>query len=174
MEEIWKEIKGYEGLYQVSNLGRVKSLSKVKELYNGGLYNTKDKILTPRISNGYISVSLHKHNKGITKLIHRLVAEAFIPNPEGKPQVNHIDGNKTNNILSNLEWNTRSENIQHAFNTSLKISQKGEVHGAAKLIEQDILIIRSSNLSSKELAITYRVSHSLINKIKSREIWKHI
>lgn len=97
MMEIWKDIKGYEGLYQVSNLGRVKSLN-----YN---HTGKEKILKEgKCSGGYVCVHLCKKGKMRTVLIHRLVAQAFIPNPDNLPQVNHKDENKQSNIVENLEW----------------------------------------------------------------------
>lgn len=101
MNEIWKDIKDYEGLYQVSNLGRVKRVTTgrvLKALKHKG---------------GYSMVTIYKNNVMSTKTIHRLVAEAFIPNPENKPQINHIDENKTNNMVSNLEWVTSKENNNH-------------------------------------------------------------
>ncbi|ADI23905.1 HNH endonuclease family protein [Enterococcus phage EFRM31] len=103
MIEEWKDIKGYEGLYQVSNLGRVKSLKFGKE-----------RILKTGVDRyGYISVNLYKNNKRKLCKVHRLVAQAFIPNHENKPQVNHIDEDKTNNMVSNLEWVTAKENVNH-------------------------------------------------------------
>ena len=101
MKEIWKDIKGYEGIYQVSNFGRIKS-SYTKRILKGG----KNKA-------GYLLVGLYKQGVLSRKSIHRLVAEAFIPNPDNKPEVNHIDENKTNNMVSNLEWMTAKENINH-------------------------------------------------------------
>lgn len=101
MEEVWKDIKGYEGLYQISNLGRVKRVTTGRILKGD---KNKD---------GYLLVKLCKNSIGSNKRIHRLVAEAFIPNPENKPQVNHIDENKINNRVDNLEWVTANENINH-------------------------------------------------------------
>ena len=103
MEEVWKDIPEYEGLYQVSNLGRVKSLKR-------------EKFLKPNVdAYGYLCVDLYKNKNHNFKRIHRHVAEAFIPNLENKPQINHIDGNKQNNNVNNLEWVTPCENIKHKF-----------------------------------------------------------
>lgn len=106
--EVWKDIKGYEGLYQVSNLGRVKSL----KTYVG--YSKKEKILKPQIDYlGYVHVNLYKNGKLKSCKIHRLVAEAFIPNPNCLQQVGHNDDNKENNCASNLYWTTSLENNTH-------------------------------------------------------------
>lgn len=107
MEEIWKDIKGYEGKYQISNLGKIKSL----------IGNSK--ILKPEIRTGYYSVELCKNGKRIHKRIHRLVAETFIPNPDNLPQVNHRDENKLNNQLDNLEWCDNTYNSQYPNNLSV-------------------------------------------------------
>src|SRR5699024_1760168 len=115
--EVWEPIKGYEESYLVSNLGRVKSKPRtgtrggiLKELYSSWQYNR---------------VNLYKNGGMNSFTIHRLVAQAFLPNPENKPQVNHKDGNKLNNALSNLEWVTQSENQLHAYKTRLqKVKRK--------------------------------------------------
>lgn len=118
MEEIWKNIKGYEGLYQVSNFGRIKSLPR-----NGTVQVIK--ILNPcKDTYGYLRIKLSKNNKVKKYQVHRLVAQAFIPNPGNKPQVNHIDGIKTNNIATNLEWVTAKENITHAYKIGLTTSER--------------------------------------------------
>lgn len=117
MEEIWKDVVGYEGLYQVSNLGKVKSYSRVVRC-KGGFRTQPSKFLSPQTNkkkNFYNFVRLYKN--GISKpfFVHRLVANAFIPNPQNLPQVNHKDGDKRNNIVKNLEWCSASENMRHAF-----------------------------------------------------------
>ena len=110
--EIWKDIKDYEGLYQVSNLGRVRSLPKVDRL--GRVHNGKIKAQVNNGS-GYLIVNLKHNGKQKMKTVHRLVAETFISNDDNLPEINHIDGNKVNNRVDNLEWCTRSENVKHAI-----------------------------------------------------------
>ena len=108
MEEIWKDIKGYEGLYQVSNLGRVKSLKN-----SSG--KSRERIKTLRVSNrGYYLVNLCKNRYYETKSVHRLVAEAFIPNPENLPVINHKDENQLNNNFDNLEWCSQKYNLNYS------------------------------------------------------------
>ena len=114
-KEVWKDITGYEGLYQVSNLSRVKSLDRYKKAKSGKLYIRKGRVLKSIINGSkYYQVCLYKNNTQKIILVHRLVAKAFIPNPDNKPQINHIDNNPSNNNISNLEWTTQSENIRHA------------------------------------------------------------
>ncbi|MCM6931239.1 NUMOD4 motif-containing HNH endonuclease [Enterococcus italicus] len=112
-KEIWKDISGYEGLYQVSNFGRVKSLARKVPRSGGKLHSVKETMKTPSKRKGYLLVNLSK--LGIKKRvsIHRLVALAFIDNPSDKPEVNHIDENKENNYVHNLEWVTAKENSNH-------------------------------------------------------------
>lgn len=119
MKEIWKDIPGYEGLYQVSNLGRVKSIKRevgIKLFNIGWSTRTVPESIRKQIlySNGYLGVVLHKKREKKLGLVHRLVAQAFIPNPENKSEVNHIDGDKANNVVVNLEWCTRTENDRHS------------------------------------------------------------
>lgn len=121
MEEIWKDIKGFEGLYQVSNLGRVRSLDRIilkphprnTSMQMRCLY--KGRVLKPGTnSNGYWYVELHDNSGNIYwNSIHRLVASTFIPNPNNLPEVNHIDENRKNNRADNLEWVTKSQNMRH-------------------------------------------------------------
>ena len=118
--EVWKDVKGYEGLYQVSNLGNVKSLYGLC----GRKYVKREKILKKTVHLAYGNyyrevVTLRKDKKKKEFKVHRLVAEAFLPNLENKPMVNHIDGNPLNNRIDNLEWCTNRENIIHAYETGL-------------------------------------------------------
>lgn len=128
MKEVWKDIEGYEGLYQISNLGNVKSLDRTQIQKRGDLYYNKKykgQIIKSHLTHrGYCAVGVTKHNRHKNFSVHRLVARAFIPNPENKPEVNHIDGNKQNNRVDNLEWNTSSENLKHAYNNKLKTCTK--------------------------------------------------
>ncbi|EJO9576006.1 HNH endonuclease [Salmonella enterica] len=130
--ETWKDITGFEGKYQISNNGNVSS-------YLSG------KILKPQVNRqGYLVVNLYYEVGKARKFrIHRLVAEHFIPNPDNKPFVNHLDGDKSNNDEDNLEWSTSEENNRHARENGLANWAKGEQHGRCKLSDADIFWIRS-------------------------------
>lgn len=118
--EIWMDIFGYEDSYQISSLGRVKSLHRIVRNSSGRSF-LPERILKPCInSNGYYQVALNKKNKHEPIAIHSLVARHFIPNPNSKPSVNHIDGDKLNNLADNLEWATWSENLKHAYDNNLR------------------------------------------------------
>lgn len=120
-KEIWKDVFGYEGLYKVSPNGEVKSLDIYQTLCDGRKRLRKGRILKAFLdSDGYYVVNLSKYNIVTMKKNHRLVGEAFIPNPENKATINHKDGIKTNNNVTNLEWNTSLENTQHAKKLGLK------------------------------------------------------
>ncbi len=116
MEEIWKDIEGYKGLYQVSNLGRVKSIARLEYNKNGRPLPIKERFLRPRSNGvGYVMVTLCKNKVQERRLIHRLVAFAFLDNPNGKKMVNHINGMPLDNTLTNLEWVTMRENVSHGL-----------------------------------------------------------
>ena len=122
MTEVWKDIPGYEGLYQASTSGSIRSLDRVYECVSplGRSYTQirRGKVMLPSVNfDGYLNIQLTKDSKSKTLFVHRLVAMTFILNPENKPQINHKDKNRQNNEISNLEWVTQSENMQHAVCT---------------------------------------------------------
>lgn len=173
-QEVWRPVKGYEDRYEVSSMGRVRSLPNRER-------STRNRIvvLRPYVGDdGYPFVTIWRNGKKRKCTIHRLVAGAFIPNPEDKPQVNHIDGNKDNNRVSNLEWVTAAENVQHAFRVGLQegTRQVGMRNGRAKLCDDDVLRIRQQRGRCRpdDLAKEYGVSVSLIRQIWRRVVWTHI
>lgn len=175
MKEIWKDIPGYEGLYQVSDTGIVRALA-VKKIRGRYVQDCGERILKQKQEKrGYRQVALSR--SGIKRYfgVHQLVALAFIPNPLNKPTVNHKDGLKANNNQSNLEWATNKEQINHADSTGLR-NISGVNHKLSKLTEQDVIAIRqnSDKLSLMQLARRYRLYRSTINKIRARTTWKHI
>lgn len=176
MNEIWKDIEGYEGLYQVSNLGRVKSLSRKINCRNGHTRISRERILAPIVlMTNYVAVYLGKKNP---KLVHRLVAQAFHQNNENKREVNHINGIKPDNRAENLEWVTPSENKIHAFKNSLNVSIKGEARHNSKLTEDEVIQILQLNtmygLKQKMVAKEYGISTGWVNHIIKRKVWRHI
>lgn len=179
--EVWKDIKNYEGSYQVSDLGRVKSLARIVESRKGVFVNKKELILkTAKNRKGYLCVKLCKvvDNFSVSKkgIIHRLVANEFLENPFNKPQVNHKNGIKYDNRVDNLEWATGSENVIHSLSNKLKVPQKGSEHGMSKLTEKEVLEIRAIGRTKtlKEVGKIYNVDLSLISLILLNKIWNHI
>lgn len=134
-------------------------------------------VIKPSLNrDGYPQVCLDNY----TNRVHRHVAETYLPNPEHKKQVNHIDGNKLNTDVSNLEWCTHIENMEHAVRTKLfvsdrnKASSRGEKNNSAKITENDVIQIRTSGLTTRELSAIYGISQHSINNILSRRTWDHI
>lgn len=143
MNEIWKPVTGYEGLYEVSNSGYVHSINRIVTDINGITYKRKGVNLKPNKTKcGYLQVGLSKNNSLMSYTVHTLVAVAFIPNTENKPTVNHKDGNKLNNNDWNLEWATKSEQTIHALKNNLRVMPNswngkfGSKHGASKIVIQ--------------------------------------
>ena len=161
--EEWRDVEGYEGLYQVSNFGRVKSFSRIAPW-----------IMKLQIDKyGYSRVCLQRKGKVKLWTVHRLVAETFIPNPENKPYINHINGVKTDNRVENLEWCTQKENVQHAIKTGLKRCGVDSVK--AKLTEEQVVYIREnpSNLTCAELARKFNTHLSNVSLIQQGKTFKN-
>ena len=175
MTEIWKDVKDYEGFYQVSNLGRVKSLDRFDRIH----HHWKGKMLKLAMSRGgYLAVELNKNGKASKKSVHRLVAEVFVPNPLNKSMVNHLDGIKTHNTPDNLEWCTDSENKYHAYRNGLNKGPRGELQGSHKLTWDDIHYIREhykpkdKQYSTGALGKKFNVRPSTIYKIITYQRWR--
>lgn len=165
MKEIFKDIQGYEGLYKISNMGRVKTLSK-KFPNIIFLKSTKN--------NRYPNVSLSKNNKSSSKLISRLVAQTFIPNPNNFETVNHKDKNKNNNRVNNLEWLSIKDNIRYSIE-----EHQGENNGQHKLTEKQVIEIKKIKESNPQITIRYistlfNVTEQNIGLICRNKAWKHI
>lgn len=171
--EFWKPVKGYEGLYEVSSFGRIRSVER-NEILRGRHprpYTRKRKgsLISPR--NGpYLNVNLCKKGSKRNYLVHRLVAEAFIDNPKGLPEVNHINEDKHDNRYSNLEWCSSSENSKHS---SYKTT--GSRNGCSKLNEDQVTIIgyllRNTDMTLKEIGDQFNVSSHAIFRIKTGDNW---
>ena len=178
MEEIWKIIPDYNDYYMVSNLGNVKSLDRMvintsagsKRLHKGDVKKKR------KSNSGYLYVGLQIHDKNINHFVHRLVAQAFIPNPENKRYVNHINGIKTDNRVENLEWCTNSENVQHAYKTGLSVNYGTNCHSAV-LTNEKVLWIREQYLIGKSITEMGRhlgVCFDTVKKVVERKTWKHL
>ncbi len=172
MIEEWRDIIGYEGLYQISNIGRIKTLSKF-----AGRSNRKEKIMKQSFnSKGYLHIVLSKNNISQTCRVNRLVALNFISNPDNLPQVNHKDGIKANNRVDNLEWCTSKYNVNHSIYTGLRKGLKGENNPMSKLTQVHIEEIRylysTGSYTQKVLAIYYRVKHNTISRILNNKTYK--
>lgn len=153
-------IPGWEKSYLITRDGQVWSIS----------YN---KWRSLRVKDGYYYIRLLGEGKDVTISVHRLVALTFLPNPDNKPQVNHIDGNKLNNHVSNLEWCTNGENQIHAHRNNLQPTRKGENNGNNKLTQSDVDYIRSSNLKRKQIKEKFpQVSLTTIDRILKYASWK--
>jgi len=169
----------FEGEYYVAIPGEKSHLiSKNGKVMS--CLSAKPCVLKPKYDGKkYAFVNLGVQNNHYrNRKIHRLVAETFIPNPENKPQINHIDGDKANNSVENLEWVTQSENIRHAFLLGLIKPQKGSKQAQSKLTESDVLKIRKTycagGVSLRQLARRYGVSQTLVRYVITRRNWKHI
>lgn len=175
-KEIWRPIKGYEGYYEVSSHGRVRSLDRYVNSWQG-LKLRKGRILKHDASCcGYIMVLLCKDDRHSHKLVHRLMAQAFIPNPENKPQVNHIDEVKSNNYVSNLEWVTPGENINHGTRNERCALANSKKVGQYTLDGELIKLWFSASEAGRDKYCQSNVSKCCRGEVKTHKgyIWKYI
>ena len=178
MSEVWKDIPDFEGSYQVSNMGRVRSVDRVVTYKDGRMGKYKGRVLKPPInSGGYKIIKLSNDNRVTNKRVHRLVLEAFKPHVNMEDlQVNHMDGDKLNNHLINLEWVTGRDNILHAYDTGL-ITNIGEGSPNAILSNADVLEILQrldTGESQRDIALDYGVSQSCISMINRGYNWRSV
>lgn len=175
--EVWVDIPGYEGHYQVSNLSRIRSLDKLVNGGRSGVKLKKSKVLTHANRHGYRCVTLSKHGMSKTNLVHRVVASVFIPNLDNKPFINHINGIKHDNRIENLEWCTGKENSDHKFNVlgykqSKETNKKIQVYVQQRAIKlrkpvkciEDDLLFESVEETAKHYGVTRRAIRNLIQK----------
>lgn len=179
-QEVWRNIRGYEGIYQVSNLGRIKSLERffIKNRRGGGnrmAVHQPEKIRFPsHDKDGYLKISFWSNGIATYNTVHRVVAIYFLNNDNGYPQVLHKDDNPNNPRWDNLEWGTQSKNIQDAANKGRGF--RGDKNGMAKLKNEDVPEIRkliSKGFSFNKIASLYNVSKSTIKSIRNKRNWTY-
>lgn len=178
MREIWKEISYTNGAYSVSSLGRIRRDKPGKSTHIGKILKFR------KNKKGYMYFNVHLNGRGKVGTVHRLVAVTFLGEPRFIADVNHIDGNKENNRLDNLEFTTSSENAIHAFKNGLRKAPKGEKCGTSVLTSKEVLEIRSKYIKginqhktgygSIKLAKEYNVGQSTVLHIINRRTWSHI
>ncbi len=163
--EVWKDVTGYEGMYQVSSVGQVRRVGSERCLS------------ASKRRNGYLYVNLSKRGRVTTKSVHELVAEAFLGKRPAASHVNHKDGDKLNNHASNLEYVTAAENTRHAYRLGL-LKAQGEANGRALLTEAQarkvLILARTGVLTQQEIAERYGIRISTVRAIKGGRIWKHL
>ncbi|EJF06544.1 HNH endonuclease [Thiovulum sp. ES] len=171
-----KEIKDFPN-YSVTPNGKVISNGRIAGRSGKGFSSKKIELAILYNQRGYCMVNLFNNRKQKTKYVHRLVAEAFLPNPENLPQINHIDGNKENNDVSNLEWCTSKHNNVHALENGLRKGQKGETNSQAKVTEKQVISIIEdilNGLSNIEIAVKFDLHDRYISLIRGKKRWKYL
>lgn len=179
--EIWKDVPGYDGKYQVSNMGRVRGLPRNSVMKNGSdvIRKLKGRIMSFGVCGSrvkYHSIKLCKDSKIETITIHRLVATVFVKNPHGKPHINHINNNSFDNRATNLEWCTPQENMSHAMKNG-RWDIRGEKQHLSKLNTKSVVSIRKMitlGIKFNDIANKFKIDPSTISDINRGKTWKHI
>lgn len=175
--EIWKDVVGWEGLYQVSSMGRFKSLSREKTLGARGKKIMKSFIMKQNEVKGYLTILFYNNSIRKKYQSHRVVANHFIENTKNKRTVNHINGNKKDNRINNLEWSSDSEQQIHAVKIGLRNKTLGENSNLSKLNEtlvKEIRELHKQKVKQNKLAITYNINRNTVSNIVNNKTWKHI
>jgi hypothetical protein len=175
--EIWKDIEKFNGEYQVSNIGRIRSKEAIIIRSNGRLHTRVSKVLKPSLDKGYLKGSVCVDKKMIPYKIHRLVAECFLENPKKYNEVNHINGIKHDNRVENLEWCTRSQNIIHALKNGLLPVTRGSQRTQAKMNEETVLNIyelRKKGCQRKDILKELGITVHMYKGVISNKSWKHV
>lgn len=173
MTEEWRDVIDYETLYQVSNLGNVRRIAKYRNSKPGNLKQFPTQ--KPMCGSAYMGVRLSKNNVAKSYNVHRLVVAAFLgPPPTVHHEVRHLDGRRNNNRMTNLAWGTHKENGQDMIRHGHTKLIRGSQIGISKLTEQQVRMIKKSDLTPKQLSIDLGVSRRTINRILCGDIWKHI
>lgn len=176
--EIWKDIPIYSNLYMASNFGRIKSLGRITQKWNGNK-RVRPRIMSQNRSANYLAVHLSKDKTSSPKYVHILVAMAFHPNRDNKPNVLHLDNDTKNNAADNLFWGTQKENIDQCIKEGRKNPCKGEDHRLSRFTERQVLAIRrlhrmNPNFSRAKVARKYDSKSNTITNIIKGNSWKHL
>ena len=167
--ENWKPVVGYESIYEVSDIGNVRSIDRID---NSGRRRKGKQLFLKKATNGYMVATLCNQGKMKCFLVHRLVLTAFVGNCKDGHEAMHLDGNKDNNVITNLRWGSHKENMHHQIIHGT--ARIGENHWKAKLTEQDIIKIRADNRTQECIAKDYGVLQSHISEIKRFIRWSHV
>jgi hypothetical protein len=175
--EIWKDIQNYEGSYQVSNLGRIKSLERGDICPNGGKFIRKERIMKLRESNGYRRIQLLRNGKYKVYQVHRVVAIAFISNPDNKPFINHINFIRDDNSVENLEWCTHQENILHNVRNNRVKYNIAEFHPNSSITREQATEVKKliiKGVKPTPISKQTGINVGIIYNIKAGLSWNHL
>ncbi len=175
IKEMWKDIPGWEGYYQVSTMGRVKSLARVVFHRRLGKFSVGERILSPGLVKGYEFVGFYRNGRAKNYRVNRLVAIAFIPNPLNLPEVNHLDLNKRNNKVGNLEWITTLGNAKHSIKNGPKRKKpKGRPKISTIQVKEIRRLWKTGEYVQREIAQLFGLKSNTISYIVNRLRWKEI